>query len=54
MYESGDSPTRARAQHFDVVVNGVELGGGSIRIHDPEQQLHILQNILKVRVCTFV
>lgn len=29
----------ARARSYDLVLNGVELGGGSVRIHDPELQL---------------
>ena len=32
------APDRARAQAYDVVFNGTELGGGSIRISDPSMQ----------------
>jgi aspartyl-tRNA synthetase len=31
-------PGTVRARAYDVVVDGVELGGGSIRIHDPRLQ----------------
>ncbi len=32
------NPSQVRANAYDMVVNGVELGGGSIRIHDSELQ----------------
>ena len=36
-------PFAMRAQHYDLVLNGFELGSGSIRIHDPEFQKRIFQ-----------
>jgi aspartyl-tRNA synthetase len=35
------APERARAQAYDVVFNGTELGGGSIRISDPGLQSRV-------------
>ena len=39
-------PRRVRGQHYDLVVNGVELGGGSIRIHQPELQRAIFEKVI--------
>ena len=36
-------PARVRANAYDMVVNGVEVGGGSIRIHDAKLQQKIFE-----------
>ena len=36
-------PESVRAQAFDLALNGVEVGGGSIRIHDAELQAKIFR-----------
>jgi len=41
-------PKRVRGQHYDVVVNGVELGGGSIRIHQPDLQKTVFEEVLQL------
>lgn len=41
-------PKKVRGQHYDIVVNGVELGGGSIRIHQPAVQKTVFEDVLQI------
>ena len=41
-------PKKVRGQHYDIVVNGVELGGGSIRIHQPDVQKTVFEDVLQI------
>ncbi|RIM72041.1 aspartate--tRNA ligase [Staphylococcus arlettae] len=38
-----DSPEQVQANAYDIVLNGYELGGGSIRIHDGELQAKMFE-----------
>lgn len=40
---------RVRGQHYDLVLNGQEVGGGSVRIHDGRLQEWVMTEVLKVR-----
>ena len=42
------APLEVRGQHYDIVLNGVELGGGSIRIHQPAMQKKIFEDLMKL------
>ncbi len=38
-------PGKVRANAYDLVINGVEIGGGSIRIHDTELQARMFKHL---------
>jgi len=38
-----DQPAKCRAQAYDLVINGFEAGGGTIRIHDQKLQSQVFQ-----------
>ena len=49
--DSGDifacsEPLKLRAQHYDLVLNGQEIGGGSVRIHDSDIQERLMRDLL--------
>ncbi|KAF9008696.1 hypothetical protein BDQ17DRAFT_1348780 [Cyathus striatus] len=39
---------KVRGQHYDLVLNGVEIGGGSVRVHDAAMQDYIFREVLQL------
>lgn len=44
-------PSKVIGLHYDLVCNGQEVGGGSIRVHNHEVQRYIFTEILKEKFC---
>jgi len=42
---------QVRGQHYDLVLNGIEIGGGSVRVHDATMQEYIFGKVLQVSSC---
>jgi len=39
---------QVRGQHYDLVLNGTEIGGGSVRIHDAIMQEYVFSRVLQL------
>ncbi|KAG8218411.1 tRNA synthetases class II-domain-containing protein [Butyriboletus roseoflavus] len=39
---------QVRGQHYDLVLNGTEIGGGSVRVHDAAMQEYVFSHVLQL------
>ncbi|CBQ71597.1 related to aspartate--tRNA ligase, mitochondrial [Sporisorium reilianum SRZ2] len=48
LLHSPHTVAQVRGQHYDLVLNGQEIGGGSVRIHSRALQQHVFAHILRL------
>ncbi|KAG8756985.1 hypothetical protein FRC14_002495 [Serendipita sp. 396] len=48
LLQGGNSLSNVRGQHYDLVLNGTEIAGGSVRVHDSGLQKYIFEHVLKL------
>lgn len=49
---TSDNLLEVKGFHYDLVLNGNEVGGGSIRIHDADLQTKVIESILNIPIET--